>query len=214
MASRRQERLGRYLDSTRSLQVGEEERELSLHGGASEREAFARRTNMGDRQSDALARQIAIATPIATAAALMLATDSPASSKSSAPASRTNQAFADEVDRQNAQKRSSERTSKYDGWYREQGKVDPGKSITLVLNPKTPIANPKLFIDDGGDRSNVKILSMLLGGKPILENKSAQDLYGTVLDGVTISSSNPLSATVQNISKISRTIGVYVVYMK
>jgi len=156
---------------------------------------------------------MAVVTPLATAAMLALTADSPRSTTPSASPTRSNQALADEIDRQNAQHKGSSK-SEYKGWYRKDGRVDPDKSITLILNPEKPITNPKLFIDDDGNRTNVKIVSLTLGGRPIFPGKSANDLYGIILDGQTISNNNPLSATLQNISKTNRTLAVYVVYKK
>jgi hypothetical protein len=201
MASRRQERLGRYLDSTRSLQVGEEERELALHGGASEREAFARRTNMGDRQSDALARQIAIATPIATAAALMLATDSPASSKSSAPASRTNQAFSDEVNRQIATNKQSTISAQNPNIDDYSLFLDPNETGIVVLGPLNLVKNPHISLYTGWNYNDFKVVGVSQNNKAILPGASIDSFKKGLIFPGSVDKDNPIKITVSYTGK-------------
>lgn len=100
-------------------------------------------------------------------------------------------------------------------YYEKRSTVAPGKIITLVLSPEKPIVNPILFISDEGDRSHVRIIELSLGDKPMFPGKSANDLYGVNLNGMTISNNNPLKATLQNIdSHYTRNLRVYVAYKK
>jgi len=220
MASRRQKALSSYLDGNPF--VGDEEIALACEGGSSELQAMIRRlgrSDVGDRRDDRLARTIALA-PLAAIPILAMADSTrrsaPASSQPSyASSKRGKGSFSDEIDRQIAARRDEPvKPQKYDGWWRMNGKAAPGKTIELVLDPKKPIVDPKLFVDTEGEPENMQIVGITLGGRPFLVNKKADELRGIELKGVTISSSNPLKITILNkkVSGSSTTFFAYFVY--
>jgi hypothetical protein len=193
MASRKQQFLSDYIDA--------------VHGGLFH--------GMGDRQSDALARQIAMSPILAANAALLATTliDSPRKTSPSSPTSyRPNQAFSDEIDRQIA--RDQQQPSHKSGSknvVRARGDVSPGKTLTLTLDPKNPMVNPRLEaeVDFEGDASrwqDIKLIGISLGNKPILPGKPANELNKLVLEGMTISHDNQLKATFQNMSNKTKTV--------
>jgi hypothetical protein len=195
MASRKQQFLSDYIDA--------------VHGGLFD--------SMGDRQSDALARQIAMSPILAANAALLTTTLTDSSQPPPPRASvsyRPNQAFSDEIDRQIARDQQQQpRKSGPKNSARARGDVSPGKNITLTLDPKTPLVSPKLEIevDFGGDASHwndIRLIEMTLGSKPIFPGKSAKDLRGVILEGMTISHDSQLKATFQNVSNTTKTVSI------
>jgi hypothetical protein len=202
MASRKQQFLSDYIDA--------------VHGGLF--------WGLGDRQSDALARQIAMSPILAANAALLTATLTDSSQPPPPRASvsyRPNQAFSDEIDRQIARDQQQQpRKSGPKNSARARGDVSPGKNITLTLDPKTPLVSPKLEIevDFGGDASHwndIRLIEMTLGSArlpfhpiPIFPGKSAKDLRGVILEGMTISHDSQLKATFQNVSNTTKTVSI------
>jgi len=195
MASRKQQFWSDYIDA--------------VHGGLFH--------GMGDRQSDALARQIAMSPILAANAALLTATltdSSPKASPSASTSYRPNQAFSDEIDRQIAQDRQrTPKSSRFKNSAHARGDVAPGKNITLTLDPKNPMANPRLdvevdFMGDSSHWNDIKLIEVSLGNKPIFPGKPASELRGLILEGMTISHDNPLKATFQNVSNKTKTVSI------
>jgi hypothetical protein len=183
MASHKQELLGRLLDHN-SPCVGEEELALAKES-PSERRALDRRfgnSSIGDRASNRLALDIAMATPLATAAAIALTNqDKPAPSASTQSSYQPNRAFNDEIDRQIAESKNRPSPSRADPPGYASGKVtlEPGKPGTITLYPKTPTENPKISLDFSGvgDRvDDFKLIGITQDDKKILPQTSLADL--------------------------------------
>jgi len=193
-----EEMLGNFVD--------DEQRE-SEHAGRIERQAARRLdSDVGDRQSDALARQMAMAPVLDKLLHPDLPVDSPSRSSSSQKTSQTNQALYDEIDRQlsspdRTKRRTTEKT--HDDWAWDSVFLDPGERRDLVLSSKTPVKNPKIKMDFGTPEPSkyFKLLSITQDGKTILASASINDLIKGVIFQGTASKDHPIKISVLNTGK-------------
>jgi hypothetical protein len=161
---------------------------------------------MGDRQSDALARQIAIATPIATAAALMLTDDSRAQTKAAPAAYHSNQALSDEIDRQNAQHRQPVKTKDNPNNDNYSLFLDPNSTGVIVLGPSSTATNPIISVNTQWEYQNFKVVNVTQNNKTVLPNASIASLQkGLVFPG-SVDKDHPLKITVSYAGKFPGSI--------
>lgn len=185
--------------------IGDEQRELSRLGRA-ERQAQRRlRSDMGDRQSDALARQIAMAPVYDKLLHPNMQTDAPSIQKtSSSPSVDSNQALREEIDRQNSKKSTSKKIAEKTDQAWDSAFLDPASYGELILSPKTPVKNPRIAAttDDGkSGLNNFKLSYITQDRKPVLTSASLKDLGNGVIFSGTVDKNHPIKISVLNTSK-------------
>ena len=183
--------------------IGDEQREMA-HSGRSERDSL-RRTSMGDRQSDAFARQIAMAPVYDRLLHPNIQTDAPTSPKASSTPTDSNRALSEEIDRQNSRRSTSKKAPEKADTAWTSAFIDPSSYGELVLAPQAPVKNPKIVAntDDGkSGLKNFKLAYITQDRKKILTNVSTlNDLGSGVIFSGVVDKDHPIKISVLNTTK-------------